>query len=272
MACAADLFDDSDYALVGPTDSRIHELHTERFPYCTVCHLGRGFGDGRLRGCSGVLIGPRRLLTAAHCLYSPGLGRSPQRVRVAPGRADRDRFPFGTVDAIAAYVPHRFVAPRSPQERRNHDYGVAILPRAFPGIRRFLPVRALSDQAWKDQRARAKLTVAGYPGDRPVGTLWHHSESLRRVGEQRLYYTVDTCPGHSGSPIWAELADGPALVGVHTSGILDEQGRPYGCAPGTVLAPSGALNSGVRLTPAVLANLRDPERRAGGERPMVRVL
>jgi V8-like Glu-specific endopeptidase len=191
---------------------------------------------------------------------------------VAPGRADREQLPFGTVDAAAAYVPRRFIAPRSLSERRNHDYGVAILPRSFPGIRRFLPVRAVPDETWRDLRARPRLTVAGYPGDRPIGTLWHHSEVLRRLGAHRLYYTVDTCPGHSGSPIWADLPGGPILVGVHTSGILDEQGRPYGCAPGAVLAPPGMLNSGVRLTPEVLANVRDPERRANGKRPMVRVL
>lgn len=272
MAYASDRFETSDYALVGPTDNRIHELRTERFPYSTVCHLGRNFGDGLLRGCSGVLIGPRRLLTAAHCLYSPKLGRPPLRVRIAPGRADRDRFPFGTIDAAAAYVPRRFISPRNAEDRKDHDYGLVILERPFRQIQRFLPVRSVPDEDWKHLRAKTRLTVAGYPGDRPIGTLWRHSEALRRVGPQRLFYTVDTCPGHSGSPVWADLPGGPALVGVHTSGILDEQGRPYGCAPGTVLAPAGMLNSGVRLTPAVIANLRDPERRVGGERPMVRVL
>jgi V8-like Glu-specific endopeptidase len=272
MDLAPALPDDSDYALVGPTDNRVHELHTERFPFSTVCHLGRNFGDGRLRGCSGCLIDPLRLVTAAHCLYSPALGRSPLRVRVAPGRADRDRFPFGTVDAAAAYVPRRFVSPQGPDDRRESDYGILILKRPFPGIGRFLPVRALPDLAWARLGPRTRLTVAGYPGDRPIGTLWRHSESLRRLTPRRLFYTVDTCPGHSGSPIWAELPDGPTLVGVHTSGILDEQGRSYGCAPGTTLAPPGTLNSGVRLTPWVLANLLDPERRVGGQRPMVRVL
>lgn len=272
MAPAAERFEASDYALVGPTDNRIHERQTDRFPYSTVCHLGRGFGDGLLRGCSGVLIGPRRLLTAAHCLYSPKLGRPPERVRVAPGRADRDRFPFGTIDAAAAYVPRRFISPRNSADRKDHDYGLVILKRPFPRIRRFLPVRSVSDEAWRKLRPKARLTVAGYPGDRPIGTLWRHSEVLRRLGTRRLFYTVDTCPGHSGSPIWADLPGGPALVGVHTSGILDEQGRSYGCAPGTVLAPPGSLNSGVRLTPSVIANLRDPQRRVGGKRPMVRVL
>ena len=265
--------DSSDYALVGPTDNRIHEIRTRRFPFNTVCHLGRDFGDGLLRGCSGVLIGPRCLLTAAHCLYSMKLQRPPGKIRVAPGRIDRDQFPYGTMQASAAYVPRRFIQARTPAERRAHDYGLLLLPRPFPGLRRFMPMQALSDTALKRMRGTGrKLTVAGYPADRPVGSLWHHSEHLRRFTPQRLLYTVDTCPGHSGSPVWTPFKKEPTLVAVHTSGILDERGRSYGCAQGTILAPAGTMNSGVRLTPQLLANLRDPHRRVDGHQPMVKVL
>ena len=266
------LAESADYAIVGPVDSRVHLIHTTRFPYATLCHLGRDFGDGLLRGCSGVLIGPRQVLTAAHCLYSLKLGRAPQRVRVAPGRADRDRFPLGTVQAARGYVPRRFVEARTTQERRVHDYGLLTLPRPFAGAVRFMPLIALSDAQLDVLKRQGTLTVAGYPGDRPVGSLWGHREHLRRYTPRRLLYSVDTCPGHSGSAIWARWQGRRALIGVHTSGILDERGRSYGCAKGTVMAPPGMLNSGVRLTAEVIANLRDPQRRVGGVQPMLRVL
>ncbi len=272
MAFPSGEFAGSDYALVGPADNRVHEIATKRFPYNTVCHLGRGFGDGRLRGCTGCLIDPTRLVTAAHCLYSVRLGRAPLRIRVAPGRADRDRLPFGSIDAAEAYVPRRFIKPRGPRDRRDYDYGLLVLAHPFRSLRRFLPLRALSDQGWKRLGPRVRVTIAGYPGDRPLGTLWRHSESLEGLDPRRLYYSVDTCPGHSGSPVWANLPEGPGLVGIHTTGILDERGRSHGCAPGTTLAAPGMVNSGVRITPAVLANLRDPTRAVAGRPPMVRVL
>jgi V8-like Glu-specific endopeptidase len=261
-----------DYALVGPTDDRVHEIRTTRFPFNTVCHLGRDFGDGLWRGCSGVLIGPRTLLTAAHCLYSLKLGRAPKRIRVMPGRADRDRMPYGTGLAAAAYVPRRFVRPRLPAERRGHDYGVITLVKPFRRLMRYLPARALSDQHLAEMNATNRVTVAGYPADRPVGTLWRHTERLRRITPRRLTYSVDTCGGHSGSPVWVRQDEGAVLIGIHTSGILDRYGRSHGCAKGTVLAPPGRTNSGVRLTAEVLANVRNPEPRGGGSRVMLRVL
>jgi V8-like Glu-specific endopeptidase len=102
----------ADYAVVGPTDNRVQEADTTGFPFNTVCHLGRDFGDGRLRGCSGVLIAPTIVLTAAHCLYSLLLGRAPRRILVHPGRRDRDTLPFGSREAAHAYIPRGFVGAR----------------------------------------------------------------------------------------------------------------------------------------------------------------
>ena len=263
----------ADHALVGPLDNRIQEIRTRIFPLNTICHLGRDFGMGLRWGCTGTLYAPRRLVTAAHCLFSLKLGRAPNRVMVAPGRSDRDSFPYGRGESLAAFVPRRFIHAGNRAERRANDYGLILLKRSFPALNRYMPLRAFGDSELKRLQARqAKLNVAGYPADRPLGTLWRHSEVLRRFTSKRLLYTVDTCPGHSGSPVWVRFNGQPVVLAVHTSGILDERGRSHGCAKGTVLAPPGSLNSGVRLTPGILANLRYPERLVAGERSMVRVI
>jgi glutamyl endopeptidase len=100
--------------------------------------------------------------------------------------------------------------------------------------------------------------------------MWRHAERLTEITPRRLFYTVDTCPGHSGSPVWyRRRADGRrVIIGVHTSGVVDEQGRSFGCSPGTVLAPAGMRNSGVRITPEVLAGIRRP----GAQRPDLRTM
>lgn len=262
-----------DYALVGPIDNRVQEIETRRFPFNTICHLGRDFGFGLRWGCSGTLFAPRRVLTAAHCLYSLKLGRAPNQIAVAPGRSDRDQMPYGRRFALAAYVPLRFIQARSRAERRANDYGLVILHHRFPPLNRFLPLHAADNaELHRLQERKISLTIAGYPADRPVGTLWRHSETLRGFSAKRLFYTVDTCPGDSGSPVWAREGDRWALLAVHTTGILDELGRSHGCARGTVMAPPGSLNSGVRLTPRILANLGQPQSRVNGALAMIRVI
>jgi V8-like Glu-specific endopeptidase len=137
-----------------------------------------------------------------------------------------------------------------------------------------MPVHSPSDAELASIRHRELVTIAGYPGDRPIGTMWRHSERLDGWTARRLFYTVHTCPGHSGSPIWRSGGHraGPAVIGVHTSGIVDEQGRAYGCSRGTVLAPPGMHNSGIRITPEIIADLHDPERIIARQQRMLRVL
>lgn len=261
-----------DYSIVGPRDNRVHEFRTTEFPYNTVCHIERDFGDGRWRGCTGTLVAPLTVITAGHCLYNHLLGRSPVRIRVIPGRSDRDTFPYGSALAPRWHVPGRYIDARHPlhPDRRDFDYGVIRLSRPFRGIARFMGIKALSDDALRRLKHPRLVTIAGYPGDRPIGTLWKHSEHLKRVAARRLHYTVDTCPGHSGSPIWYADRRGRLIIGIHTSGMIDELGRAYGCSKGTVLAPPGMLNSGVRVTPDVAADIGDPERAVSGRRSMVR--
>jgi V8-like Glu-specific endopeptidase len=251
----ADLAEDSDAAVIGPRDSRVQEIETTRFPWNTVVYLCRDFGNGMCAGCSGALVAPTRVLTAAHCLFSLKRMAAPRTIGVVPGRRDRKTLPYGSIVAREYWIPRAF---RHGPDRLAADWGVIVLPRPFPELRRFLPLRPQNEAGLNRLRAGGLVTVAGYPSDRPLGTMWRHAERLVRADARRLFYTVDTCPGHSGSPIVAQVGGAPAIVGVHTAGLLDERGRTFGCKRETVLAPAGSLNSGIRLTPAIVAAVRDP--------------
>jgi V8-like Glu-specific endopeptidase len=263
------LVEEADSAIIGPVDNRVQEVGTQRFPWNTICHLCRDFPGNPCSGCSGTLIAPDLVLTAGHCLWSSRFSGPPRAIHVAPGRIDRDTPPYGTIRAASCWVPRGFI---DGSERAIWDFGVICLARPFRQIKRFMPMSALRDPELQYIAANGRLSVAGYPSDRPLGTMWRHSERLKRVTPRRLFYSVSTCPGHSGSAVTTDRGHGPEIIGVHTTGILDTEGRSYGCVRGSVLAPANLLNSGVRLTPANLDAILHPTAARRGGVVMVRLL
>lgn len=233
--------------------ARTKRPSTLMFPFNTICLLERTDLKGKVSRVTGTLIAPQVVLTAKHCLaFTDPAKKGPRfrSIRVSPG-AD-----LSAAAQQRPADPPSIVAPAS--RFRVHptlDFGVIILPKPF---RR--PVQFMRLQPRGDANTATLLTIAGYPCDKPFGTMWGHSEKieLTDVLPKHLRYTIDTCPGHSGSPIWLLGNNAIRLIlGVHTNGPARCVNDPTGtCRPtGAPVKPVAGKNSGVRITCEVIDHI-----------------
>lgn len=205
------------------TDERLQVVNTTAYPFSTIAFLGIDFPGGVSGTCSGTLIGPDLLITAAHCLYDSSLGYAAS-VWVAPGLSGVTA-PFGSQYAVNWGVPNGWVSSGTP----DYDWGLVKLPNTTMGMTtswRWLGV-------FGDPTITAASnfpTVVGYPGDKSAGTMWWGSKSsFASVTATQLSYTIDTFSGQSGSGIYLDSPSSPAylhVVGVHAyGGVTTNSGR-----------------------------------------------
>jgi glutamyl endopeptidase len=195
-------------------DDRTQVTNTSDYPWRAIASLLITAADGSTWIGTAWFVAPRMLVTAGHCVFMSDQGGWVQQIEVIPGRQG-DLRPFGSCFATAFRSVTGWIQGGS----REYDYGAILLDESC----------RLGDQVgWYGYQTMndsdlSSLTVniAGYPGDKPVGTQWFHSSGLSSVSDRVLTYQIDTAGGQSGAPVWMMTTDGDRYgVGIHTNGDL----------------------------------------------------
>lgn len=200
------------------------EIDAAATPWAVGVYAVNELGDWRLLLCSGALVGPRVVLTAAHCVVGSeeayASGTISVGVATMPGATSQDVELVGVVRAVA----HPGYRPRS--VTLKHD--IAVLELAAPVSVPWLSVAPVKGGLPE------LLDAYGWGPDSPHrlrGTLGRANGRLATRRELRGYPRLDparqgaamptgahsTCDGDSGGPV-VTGGESPVLVGVVSYG------------------------------------------------------
>lgn len=228
-------------------DQRTQVANTDAVPFRFICHLEMRAVDTTnttvtaSSTATGVLVGPRHVLTTGHTLLAQRGRFKATHAWVTPGLNGSTR-PFGRVEGTVFRThPDWF---RNGAEDNDFDYGMITLKDAI-GEQRFKSLGNAPLGWWGDpangggtrlERLDPKsldnitVNVAGYPNDKPAGTLWMSSGQTTPLRDpqgqittaaRRLPHSADTHSSQSGAPVWMRDTEKNLryLVGLHEGAI-----------------------------------------------------
>ncbi len=213
-------------------DNRVQITATSVYPWRVHASLLITAADNSQWIGTGWFISPKTLITAGHVVHIKGSGVPGRdgwvkRIQVMPGR-NGSSLPYGSVTSTS----FRSVTGWTGSGNQEYDYGAIILATPLGNSTGWLGFGNYPDA----DLLASVANIAGYPGDKPSGTLWYDARRIAAVSARKVHYDIDTAGGQSGSAVYRIINGQRYAVAVHA----------YGGA---------TTNSGTRISGEVFNNL-----------------
>lgn len=168
---------------------------------------------------SGVMVGPRHLLTVSHTINWNADG-STGWLNFTPAYFDSSQ-PFGNANAVRVYYYQKVTGPDIDATEQRNDFVVVVLDQRLGDVCGWMGSKSYSD-SWDGSAVWSHI---GYPSDlfstqRPIyqGSIALDGNSSQADSNERMDHFGDVFPGQSGGPFfgWWSGDSFPYVVAVQS--------------------------------------------------------